>query len=182
MPSRFSFARLNTYTNAAGETITEHMTPEYRKPTEFNDPKEWSDDEDIPVLSRKGTPEHEGELLLDGLVLSREVSPSIECEQLSGWSSREVSPDAECIQLSGWSDIEASSSAFVERQSRSSSREASPERAWWQPSLPFNTEVTAESVTYYTPQASDPDFDYIPLHEKRPGVSEHDRNHAEADD
>jgi hypothetical protein len=182
MPSRFSFARVNTYTNAAGETITEHMTPEYRKPTDFNDPKEWSDDEDIPVLSRKGTPEHEGELLLDGLVLSREVSPSIECEQLSGWSSREVSPDAECIQLSGWSDIEASSDAFVKQSSLSSSREVPSEHAWGQSSLPSSKEVTAEPVTYYTPQASDPDFDCIPLHEKRPAVSEHDRNHAEVDD
>ena len=75
MPSRFSFARVNTYTNAAGETITEHMTPEYRKPTGFGDSKRWSEDEDSLVLSREVTPEHEGELLLDGLVLSREVPP-----------------------------------------------------------------------------------------------------------
>ena len=42
--------------------------------------------------------------------------------------------------------------------------------------------MATKLITYYTPQASDPDFDYIPLHEKRPAVSEHDRNHAEADD
>lgn len=50
---------------------------------------------------------------------------------------------------------------------------------WGQQALPSSTE---EPTGYYTPQAPDPDFDYIPLHEKRPAVSEHDRNHAEADD
>jgi hypothetical protein len=34
---------------------------------------------------------------------------------------------------------------------------------------------------YYTPQAADPDFDYIPLQDKRPAVSEHDRKLAKAE-
>lgn len=181
MPSRFSFARVNTYTNAAGETITEHMTPEYRKPTGFGDSKEWYEDEDSLLLSREVTPEYED---VDNLMFATEVTPEHEGELLldNPVFSREVSPDAECEQVSVWVDIEASSGAFVEQQSQLSSGEVSPEPTWEQPSLPSSTEVATKLITYYTPQASDPDFDYIPLHEKRPAVSEHDCNHAEADD
>ena len=75
MPSRFSFARVNTYTNAAGETITEHMTPEYRKPTGFGDSKEWYEDEDSLLLSREVTPEYED---VDNLMFATEVTPEHE--------------------------------------------------------------------------------------------------------
>jgi hypothetical protein len=65
------------------------------------------------------------------------------------------------------------------------SREVSPAAEWRRLAWPSSRGVTPERLlllTYYTPQVADPDFDYIPLHEKRPAVSEHDRNHAEADD
>jgi hypothetical protein len=65
------------------------------------------------------------------------------------------------------------------------SREVSPAAEWRRLAWPSSRGVTPEPLlllTYYTPQVADPDFDYIPLHEKRPAVSEHDRNHAEADD
>ena len=157
------------------------MTPEYRKTTGFGDSKERSEDEDSLVLSREVTPEYED---VDNLMFATEVTPEHEGELLldNPVFSREVSPDAECEQVSVWVDIEASSGAFVEQQSQLSSGEVSPEPTWEQPSLPSSTEVATKLITYYTPQASDPDFDYIPLHEKRPAVSEHDRNHAEADD
>ena len=86
MSSRFSFARVNTHTNAAGETITEHITPEYR-PTDHEDFKQWPKVEELlegSTLSRGVTLEREGELLLDDLVFSREVTPDAEYE--NGWS------------------------------------------------------------------------------------------------
>jgi hypothetical protein len=203
---------VNTYTNTVGETVTAPMTPEYSRPTDVGGSRkqrrygkellespalsgevkaEWEDVSsqaplhdgpvfsremtpeweevhsqaplvDDPVFSTEVTPEHEGGEMLGSEVISIEVEPQHEGESQSGWSGREASPDAEHGQQSGWS-----------------SREVSPEHAWLHPSLPSSTEMTAE---YYTPQAADPDFDYIPLHEKRPAVSEHDRNHAETDD
>jgi hypothetical protein len=47
--------------------------------------------------------------------------------------------------------------------------------------LPDSREATPEPITYYIPQAADPDIDYIPLQDKRPAVGEHDRNRAKAE-
>jgi hypothetical protein len=164
--------------------------------------KRWPEGEESEVFSRdltsSETSEVECELLLDSLELGGEVSPEFEggevltCEvsdrevtpehegeKLSGWYSGEVSPNAEHGQLNGWSDV---SGHAWGQQSRCSSRGAISGPPWGQQALPSSTEEPAGPVNYYTPQAPNPDFDYIPLHEKRPAVSEHDRNHAEADD
>lgn len=158
---------MNTYTNASGEIITEHMTPQHPKPPDSDDSEQSSKGGGSPDFDRGATPEQNDDLLLDDMVFSREVTPEHEGGLLpdSPIISRQVSPDAKYGQLSGWSG-----------------REVSPEHAWEQPIPPFNTEVATEPTTYYTPQAADPDFNFIPLHEKRPAINEHDRSDDEADD
>lgn len=116
MLSSFSFALVNTYTNAAGETVTEHMNPDYRslmgpndspKDSPDGDFKPWSEGEEGPVFSRNlassETSEVECELLLDNLELGREGSPEFENGEVLGCevSDREVTPEHEGEQLSG---------------------------------------------------------------------------------
>lgn len=185
---------MNTYTNAAGKTVTEHMTPEWPKMTDFDDFKPWpkGDKKELerPASSRDETPERKGEWLPESLVFSAEATPDIDGEMLLNnlAFSREVSPDLEgdLLPESPTSNEDVVASWHEDAQppeSPASSRAVSPAAEWGELSWPFSREVTPEPVvTYYTPQASDPDFDYIPLHEKRPAVSEHDRNHAEAHD
>jgi hypothetical protein len=156
---------LNTYTNVAGDLVTERMTPEYPTLTDPDDSKQWPEDQqssEILPSSRGVTLEAEGDRSF--VPSSIEGSPEFEGGHVSWRSSREVSPGPGKGRLSP-----------------TFSRTVSPGLESGRLSPPFSRAASPEPVTYYTPQAADPDFDYIPLREKRRVVSEHDRKQSKAE-
>lgn len=155
--SRSSFALVNTYTNAAGETVTERMTPEYPRPTDSDDSKPWPKADKLlkgRASSSEETSEPKGEWLSENPTSSGRVTPEVECELVM--DSLVLGGD-----VPSWHEDEQPLDSPV------FSREVSPAAEWRRLAWPSSRGVTPEPLlllTYYTPQAADPDFDYIPLH------------------
>lgn len=158
---------MNTYTNSAGETVVEHMTPEWPKMTDFDDLKPWPKGDkkkmERPASSSDGTPEGKGEWLSESLVFSREATADFDGEMLLNnlALSREVSPDlgGDLLLESPTSneDVASWSEDVQPLESPTFSREMSPASEWGGLGWALSREVTPEpgTITYYTPQAAD---------------------------